>query len=90
MEKSIRAVAQEKIDVSDIPIGAVKMNVGSVYEMDDLAQRLVGVAGQLAMQTIIEKAEIFTEERNGETISLTDVAKAVKEIERNKRNEDSE
>jgi hypothetical protein len=59
-----------------LTIGNVKMNVGSNYDIEDLALKMIAVIGQLTMVSIVMRAEIFTEERNGETISLADVAKA--------------
>ena len=63
--------------VVEMTIGAIKMNVGSHYDIDDLALKMIGVIGQLTMVSIVMRAEIFTEERNGETITLEDVAKAI-------------
>ena len=60
-----------------LTIGNIKMKVGSHYNIDDLALNMIGVIGQLTMVSIVMRAEIFTKERNGETITLDDVAKAI-------------
>ena len=46
------------------------------HDMDDLAQQLIEGPLMYA-QDLIEEAERFTEERNGETISLDDMIKAI-------------
>ena len=60
-----------------LTIGNIEMNVGSNYNIDDLALKMIGVIGHLTMVSIVMRAEIFTEERNGETLTLEDVAKAI-------------
>lgn len=60
----------------EMPIGAITTRFQVNYEMTDLAQQLIEES-LMSVQDLIKDAEIFTEERNGKTMTLEDMTKAM-------------
>ena len=87
MKHKIDGAKAPKIEASDISIfvsgdeGTIEkidVKAGCKYKMDYPALRMISEIGQATITEIIVKAQTFTEERNGETISLVDVVKVLK------------
>ena len=60
----------------EMPIGAITVRFQVSYKLENLAKQLI-VESLLSIQELIDHAESFTEKRNGETITLEDVTKAM-------------
>lgn len=102
MEHKIDGAKAQETEASDISIFVngdegtieeIKVKGGGRYKMDYPALHVISEIGRATITEIILKAQTLTEERNGETISLVDVVKAmgmndeeametIKEIER--------